>query len=901
MPLSAGTRLGPYEIISPLGAGGMGEVYKAHDPRLRRDVAIKVLPAEMARHPDRLARFQREARAVAALNHPHIVTLHSVEEAAGVHFLTMELVEGQSLDGVIAGGRLPVERITAIAMAVAEALAVAHDKGIVHRDLKPANIMVTGDDRVKVLDFGLAKELRDADPDEATLASVSHTNVGVVMGTPAYMSPEQVAGRAINHSTDIFSLGIVMYEMASGRRPFTGASAAELASAILRDTPGPISDIRDDLPDDLARIIRRCLEKDPRHRVQTARDIANELRDLARHESQTGAVLAPITRELSSTPATRPQIAERSHGRRWSALTALLGAALVTGLLLFLYSSRAGRVGVPDARPPVVAVVPLTNASGDAGKDYLALGVADNLITRLASLRSITVLSRSAVADARARTRELPALAAQLDATYVVDGSVQQAGDEIRINLSLVRPDGSIAWADTVEGRFDGILALQTRLASALAQAVVVQLSVADRAALEQQATTSTEALASYWRGKALLERRDIKGNLEAALASYDEALTIDPRFADAYAARGEALWVRYSDARRPEDAQAAIDANTAALRLDPNRAEVRNALSIILAGTGQLDAATEEVHRALALRPNFEDARIQLGRVLARQGRTDEAINEFKKVSEQRPNSVAPYSATGASLYEAGRYQEAAAAFERVTVLQPDNVIAYQQVGVAYQAMGDNDRALAFYQKALAIRPYPQAYSNIGAIYHERGEYAKAVDAYQQAIALRPNARETHRNLGDALGRMGRQTEAIAAYRRAIQLAESDLKVNPHDARIVASLAVYLQKAGDTGNAAARATEAVAWHPKTSTCFAARRKFTRLPAGRRRPWTRSRPQWQMDYDPRRPLQKMSSGLFASPRAFRPSCGRSGSSDGVTTTSPSDTPGSRTDSRPAHW
>jgi tetratricopeptide (TPR) repeat protein len=419
------------------------------------------------------------------------------------------------------------------------------------------------------------------------------------------------------------------------------------------------------------------------------------------------------------------------------------------------------------------------------------------------------------VADARSRTQEFPALAAQLDATYLVDGSVQQAGDQIRVNLSLVRPDTSIAWADSVEGPFEAILSLQTRLASALAQAVVVQLTAADRASLAQQATGSPEALGAYWRGKALLERRDIKGNLEAALASYDEAIRLDPRFADAYAARGEALWVRYSDARNSADAQAAIEANNAAVKLDPNRAEVRNALASTLAGTGKLDAAIEELHRALALRPNFEDARIQLGRVLARQGKTDEAIAEFKKVSDQRPNYAAPYTAMGSSLYEAGRYREAAAAFERVTEIQPDNVIAYQQVGVCYQSLGDDERALAFYQKALAIRPYPQAYSNIGAIYHQRGEYAKAVEAYEQAIALRPNARETHRNLGDALARLGRHPDAVAAYRRAIQLAEKDLEVNPSDMRIAASLAVYLQKAGDADRARDKIAEAEAVAPR--------------------------------------------------------------------------------------
>src|SRR5216684_2524115 len=240
-----GTKLGPYEIQSPLGAGGMGEVYRATDPKLGRDVALKVLPAEMAYDPERLARFRREAKALAQLDHPNIVTIHSVEESDGVHFLTMQLVEGQPLDRLIPTGGLPVERIIEIASALGDALAAAHEKGIVHRDLKPAN----------------------------------------VMGTPAYMSPEQTSGRSLDHRTDIFSLGVVLHEMATGRRPFEGTSSAELASAILRDTPPSVIDVRSDLPSDLARIIRRCLEKDPRHRVQTARDVSNEFRDLARTAS----------------------------------------------------------------------------------------------------------------------------------------------------------------------------------------------------------------------------------------------------------------------------------------------------------------------------------------------------------------------------------------------------------------------------------------------------------------------------------------------------------------------------------------------------------------------------------------------------------------------------------------
>src|SRR5271168_4085562 len=282
MPLTPGAKLGPYEIQSPLGAGGMGEVYRATDTKLGRDVALKVLPGEMAQDPERLARFGREAKALAQLDHPNIVTIYSVEECDGIHFLTMQLVEGLPLDRVICQSGLPAAQIIEIAEALADALAAAHEKGIVHRDLKPANVMVTNEGRVKVLDFGLAKDVGAQSASDATLTSAGHTQVGVVMGTPAYMSPEQVSGRPLDHRSDIFSLGIILYEMAIGRRPFEGTSSAELASSILRDTPAAIASARPDLPSDLTRIIRRCLEKDPRHRVQTARDVSNEFRDLAR-------------------------------------------------------------------------------------------------------------------------------------------------------------------------------------------------------------------------------------------------------------------------------------------------------------------------------------------------------------------------------------------------------------------------------------------------------------------------------------------------------------------------------------------------------------------------------------------------------------------------------------------
>jgi len=331
MPLSSGMKLGSYEILVPISAGGMGEVYRASDTKLGRDVALKVLPAEMAHDPERLVRFRREAKALAQLDDPNIVTIHSVEESDGVHFLTMQLVEGQPLDRLIPAGGLPVEQIVEIARALADALAAAHEKGIVHRDLKPANVMVSSEGRVKVLDFGLAKDVRAAELGGATLTSVSQTEVGVVMGTPAYMSPEQASGRPLDPRTDIFSLGVVLHEMATGRRPFDGDSSAELISAILRDTAPPVTDLRPDLPSDLARIIRRCLEKDPRHRVQTARDVSNEFRDLSRQAHPKSALAAPPVSR--STPAADSGAARADEGSGWRCCLSNTAAAMLSSRL----------------------------------------------------------------------------------------------------------------------------------------------------------------------------------------------------------------------------------------------------------------------------------------------------------------------------------------------------------------------------------------------------------------------------------------------------------------------------------------------------------------------------------------------------------------------------------------
>jgi serine/threonine protein kinase/tetratricopeptide (TPR) repeat protein len=423
MPLASGTRLGFYEIRAPIGAGGMGEVYRGTDTRLGREVAVKILPAAMAQNSDRLARFHREARVVATLNHPNIVTLYSVEECDGVHFLTMELVEGVSLDHRIPDAGLPIDQIIEVAGALAEALAAAHEKGIVHRDLKPANVMVTDEGGVKVLDFGLAKNVGGETVQDATLTSASHTQPGTVMGTPAYMSPEQVSGRTLDHRTDIFSLGVMLHEMATGHRPFEGNSSAELASAILRDSPPSVSELRPDLPGDLARVIRRCLEKDPRHRVQTARDVSNEFRDLRRASEATSVRTSAPTSH--SVPAPDSGSARAAEGF-W------------------------------------VAVFTFKYTGVNADLAALTEGLTEEIITGLSRFSYLRVIARGSTTRYSSESGDVRAMGKELGARYVMEGSVRQAGSKVRIAAQLVdATTGAGLWAETYDRPFDAEAAFE--------------------------------------------------------------------------------------------------------------------------------------------------------------------------------------------------------------------------------------------------------------------------------------------------------------------------------------------------------------------------------------------------------------------------------------------------------
>jgi len=549
----------------------MGEVYRATDMKLGRDVALKILPPDVASDPERLARFQREARAVAALNHPNVVTLYSVEESDGVHFLTMELIEGQPLDRLIPADGLPVERIAELAGALAEALAAAHEKGIIHRDLKPANVMLTTEGRVKVLDFGLAKDVGAETSDGATQTSAGLTQAGIVMGTPAYMSPEQISGRALDHGTDIFSLGVILHEMATGRRPFEGTSSAELVSSILRDRPPLVTDVRADLPDDLARVISRCLEKDTRHRVQTARDVSNEFRYMTRTASHS----APTpTSGRNATPAPDSGAARAGEGF-W------------------------------------VAVLPFRGASGDADLETLADGLTEDVTTGFSRFPYLQVIAHNSAMAYKGRATDIRTVGRELGARYVIEGSIRKRGRAIRVSAQLTDAvSGTQLWAEAFDREINdaGTFQVQDDLTDHIVTTVADGYGVLVRSMATPTRDRKVEELSAselVLRHYAFMQQVDPQEHA-VLRAGLERALEREPNHATAWACLSNLYQLEYFDRFNPQEKplERAREAAWRAVKIDPACQMGWKELAAVHFFSRDFTAFRETAERAMSLNP---------------------------------------------------------------------------------------------------------------------------------------------------------------------------------------------------------------------------------------------------------------------------------------------------------
>jgi serine/threonine protein kinase/Tfp pilus assembly protein PilF len=676
MPLSAGAKLGTYDILAPIGAGGMGEVYRAMDPRLQRSIALKVLPDGMARDPERLARFQREARAVAALNHPHIVTIFSVEESGGIHFLTMELVEGQPLDRMITANGLPVRQIVDIAIALADALCAAHEKGIVHRDLKPANIMVTGEGRVKVLDFGLAKDVRSAGSDDLTRTSIHQTQAGMVMGTPAYMSPEQLSARPLDHRADIFSLGVVLYEMATGKHPFVGHSSAELISSVLRDTPPSLTGIRSDLPTGLVLIIQRCLQKDPSQRFQTARDVVKELQALANR------------------------------------------------------SSGSSAAGAQDAGQSV-AVMPFQSLSADPENEYFSEGLAEEILNALSQVEGLRVAARASSFYFKGKPTEMSEIASKLHVANLLQGSVRRAGNRVRVTVQLVdAANGFQLWSERYDRQMEDIFEIQDDIARSIAERLKLTLGAA-----AVRSTNNVEAYELYLKGRHFWHQRS-PGPLKAAMECFEQVIKLDPQFALAYSGLADCYsilrfyaWMPAEQGRAP-----ALAAVTHGMNLAPELWEMslsRGMYKYYFERNWR--EAEPDFQKAIAINPRSSLAHGYYGLFLTTAGRMAEALKHAELACQLDPMSAVSQCIAGGVFFTVGNIHDAERTARRALELQPEYLFGLWIRGLVQCGLTRHKEAVETLERAVAISRAPIFVGLLGFGYARAGRTEDAMRIKQE------------------------------------------------------------------------------------------------------------------------------------------------------------------------
>ncbi len=635
----------------------MGEVYRAADIKLGRAVALKVLPPDMARDPERLARFRREARSVAALNHPHIVTLHSVEEVDGVHFLTMELVEGRSLNRLIPKDGLPVDRVLEIATAIAEALAAAHEKGIIHRDLKPANVMVTDDGRVKVLDFGLAKETHTANSSDTTLTSAGFTEMGVVMGTPAYMSPEQITGRAIDHRTDIFSLGTMLYEMTTGQRPFQGQSSVELASVILRDTPRPLSELRAELPEGLERVIQRCLEKNAADRFPSARDLRDGLHGV------TTAMVADSG-------------AARAEEGFW------------------------------------VAVLPFEYSDANAELTALAEGLTEDIVTGLSRFSYLRVISRSSTLRYAHEAVDVRAVGKELGARYVMKGSLHQAGSTLRIAVQLVDArSGAHLWAENYDRTFrpEEIFALQDEVVPRIVSTVADTYGVLPHTMSEALRNRDSERLTPYeavLRSFAHFPRLSAEEHA-AARTGLERAVQQAPGYADGWAMLSMLVREEYTHGfnARPDPLGRALSAARRAVEAAPSNHLAYHALASAQFFRREFQAFRNSAERAIALNPMDGFTAAYMGFLIAYAGDWERGCALVAQARQLNPHHPGWYWFP--SFFDAYRKCDYHGALDfALKINMPGFWRTNLAFATAYGQLGEREAACSAVRELLALRP---------------------------------------------------------------------------------------------------------------------------------------------------------------------------------------------------
>jgi tetratricopeptide (TPR) repeat protein/TolB-like protein/tRNA A-37 threonylcarbamoyl transferase component Bud32 len=809
----SGSSVGRFLIRERLGAGGMGEVYLADDPQLKRTVAIKRMSVRFMGDEHHRQRFLREAQMASRLNDSHIAAIYDIIEREGEIFLVMERVEGKTLRQLLRES-IKLDEFLPVAAQCAQGLAVAHAQGVLHRDIKPDNIMVTPLGQVKILDFGLARRLTVGEETEAF-----ETEPGAISGTAGYIAPEVLLGREPDERADIFSLGVVFYEVIAGEHPFRAQTNIATSSRVLHVDPPAPSSVNPAVPPEIDRVIMRMLEKSPASRFQTAKQLADELDWMARSGTTPTIVGLPIPEE--------PQ--QRRPSRRL-VLTSAVAVVAVIALLAAIPQVRrtvAGWMGAgpsPNPAPSPVAsgqrqlaVLPFTALGGTPAQQAFAAGLTNTVTARLTELSATHNLSVVPASLMYSKKVDSPDTARRVfGVNLVLTGSLQQAGDRVRVTYALVDAQTQRqlnASTETVSAK--NPFAVEDDVSAGVLNMLKVQLDPNERKTFEAKGTDKPDAYAFYLQGMGYLENYSREENITSAIDVFQHALEIDPNYARAYAGLGQAYWQRYKLTEDTKWTAPSRQACNRALAIDPNLADGHVCLGTVANGTGKYQDAVAQFEKALAVRPTDDRAYQGLATAYGKLGRAAEAERTYQKAIRLRPQYWAGYSWLGVFYFVQGRYQDAERMFRQVVALAPDSFLGYYDLGAVYTQMGDFARAVPVIERSIAIQPSGTAYTNLGTAQFYLQRYADAVKNFEQAVQLEPKSYVLWRNVGDGYYWMpGKRKQAAAAYQKAIGFAENALRVNPNSADAYKILAACQAMLGARQQAIAAITRALALTP---------------------------------------------------------------------------------------
>ncbi|MDT4898267.1 MAG: eukaryotic-like serine/threonine-protein kinase [Acidobacteriota bacterium] len=771
-----GTRFGRYEIRSQLGVGGMGEVYLAEDTKLNRAVALKFLPLEVASDQKRMQRFNQEAHAISALNHPNIITIYEIEQDAPVPYITTEYIEGVTLRDRMAQGRMRIDEALEVAIQTASALAAAHAKEIVHRDIKPENIMLREDGYVKILDFGLAK-LMETEATSPEAVTQVHTDIGAVIGTARYMSPEQARGLEIDERTDIFSLGIVLYEMLAGKSPFTGTTNHVVVASILKEEPPPLTAFTPDAPARLQEVVSRALRKDRDERYQTARELLDDLKALKQdfefelklaRGRETGA--SGENREITSTdqfarvtasePMARPTLSallKASDLKRRKSLTLISVVALSLALLGFSYWYFTRPVQAIDS----VAVLPFVNVGGDASMEYLSDGLTESLINSLSQLPNLKIIARSSVFRYKGKEVDPQVVGRELGVRAVLTGRVVQLGDSLSIQTELVDvATQTRLWGENYTRKVSDIISLQDEISREISDKLRLKLTGEEKKHLAKRYTDNSEAYQLYWKGRYYWNKRRPE-DIREAIRYFQQAIELDRNYALAYTGLADCYVLGNLLQMSPKEAMPiAIEKTNTALAIDPELAEAHTSLAKIkLSYEWEWAGAESEFKKALEHKPGYATAHQWFGVYLSEMGRHDESLEHRKRALELDPLSLSISTGVGRAYFWARRY----------------------------------DEGLEHLRQTLERDPkYADTHWSLGLNYEGKQMYAEAVSAYQRAISLSKTAEfpegkpEMIAALGHAYAVSGRKSEALKIIEQLKELINRQSYVSPYSVALI-------------------------------------------------------------------------------------------------------------------